>query len=82
MSVEAVILRVLIATWGCMSYVAWRHAARRGLYGPMVNSCAVLCHVALFFMSATAQASTQRTRSVERATAEDVSSTEASSVRP
>jgi len=52
MSTEAVILWAFIAAWGFMSYVAWRHAAGRGLYGPMVNLCAVLCPVALFFMSA------------------------------
>jgi hypothetical protein len=52
MSTEAVILWTFIAAWGFMSYIAWRHAARRGLYGPMVNICAVLCPVVLFFMSA------------------------------
>jgi hypothetical protein len=41
----------LLAAWGFLSYSSWRLAARRGLYGPVVNLCAVLCPLILLLVA-------------------------------
>ena len=52
MASTAVFVWVLIGAWALTSYLAWRRAAQRGLYGPMVNICAILCPLVLLFVAA------------------------------
>jgi hypothetical protein len=52
MNTNTAFLLALLTSWGFLSYSAWRLAARRGLFGPMVDLCALLCPVILFFIVA------------------------------
>jgi hypothetical protein len=47
MNTNTAFLLALLASWGFLSYSAWRLAARRGLFRPMVDLCALLCPVIL-----------------------------------
>jgi hypothetical protein len=75
MNTNTAFLLALLASWGFLSYSAWRLAARRGLFGPMVDLCALLCPVILFFIVAMRELDLRNPRFVGRATDEVVSST-------
>lgn len=56
MTINAAVL-ALLAAWGFLSYSSWRLAAQRGLYGPVVNLCAVLCPLILLLVAMRGQGS-------------------------
>src|SRR4029450_8845624 len=74
MNTNTAFLLALLASWDFLSYSAWRLAARRGLFGPMVDLCALLCPVILFFIVAMRRTGSTNPRFVGRATGEIVSS--------
>ena len=72
MNTNTAFLLALLASWGFLSYSAWRLAACRGLFGPMVDLCALLCPVILFFIVAMRRTGSTNPRFVGRATDEVV----------